>query len=373
MANRSPGEGTIVQRKDGRFQASLMVGGKRRTVYGKTKAEAARKLTDLKKQADRAGGTLPDPGRRTVAELLALWLETSEPNLKPKTIATYHFFADTYILPTLSNVRLSRLEPGHLQRLYAVQQAKGHARTAEVLHRILHKALSLAVMWGWLAASPADRVVAPKHHSERKEMWTPWQLRAFLKGAQGHWQGPLWLAAIASGCRVGELLALQWADVDLAAGCLRVSKSVQPIGGEWVVSTPKTRAGERTISLPPEGVAALKRQRSQQVEWRLSAGREWPGGEAAFTMPTGLLIWSSTITRALQGQCKRLGLPYLTMHGLRHLHASLLLSQGVSVPLVSQRLGHANPAITLQVYAHPLGRGDEQAAVAIGKALAGVR
>ena len=368
MPNNSPGDGSIYQRKDGRWQASLQVNGKRRTVYAKTKTEAAKKLAQLRGQA--ASGALPDPGRRTVNDLLDLWLETGAPNWKPRTLVNYRWFADTHVRPALGHVRLSRLEPGSLQSLYAKLQADSPS-VADRVHRMLHCACKLAALWGWLPANPCERVVPPRYKAERKELWTAEELAAFLAGTQEHWLGPLWLLAVCSGCRIGELLALTWQDVDLSSGTVTINKAGQHIKGQWVVTTPKTKSGMRTVTLPPEGKAALKRQRVQQNQWRLKAGPDWTDTALVFSQRNGQPLHTSVAAHLLKKQCQRLGLPPLTPHGLRHLHASLLLREGLPLPEVSRRLGHANSAITGAIYAHAIGNDDTRAARAISKALAG--
>ena len=366
MAHRSPGEGTVVQRRDGRWQASVMVEGKRRTVYGKTRAEATRKLSALKLQAGH--GPLPDPGNRTVADLVAGWLAAVEPNLKPRTLSTYRDMCERYVLPGIGRVRLSRLSPDRVQLLYADLLGDGRNRTAQMVHNILHRAFALAVLWRWLPENPCDRVLRPTYRAERRNVWTAAELTAFLEGTDGHWLQPLWVFLLASGCRLGEALALRWCDV--TGDMVGVARSGQYIEGEWTVTTPKTRAGTRTLKLSAEGTVALRRQRAQQAQWRLSAGAAWQSTELVFTGATGKPLQRSVVASALRRACAALGVAPVTPHGLRHLHASLLLSQGLSVPLVSQRLGHANPGITMAVYAHALERGDDAAAAAIGRALA---
>lgn len=368
MSNRSSGEGTIVQRSDGRWQASVQMDGKRRTVYGTTRKEAAGKLAALKEQAQ--GGALPDPGKRTVADLVALFLDTAAPNLKPRTVAVYQDISARHILPALGSVKLARLEPARLQRLYAALQKQGHHRSAQQVHNFLHRAFKMAVLWRLLPENPCDRVLRPSYQTERREVWTPEQLLAFMAGTEGHWLHPFWLVAIVSGCRSGELRALTWADVDLKAGTVAVTKTAEHINGTWTSTAPKTRAGARTISLPAEGVAALRRQRAQQNTWRLKAGRSWPGTELVFTGDTGLPLHRSVPTHALARECRRLGLPVVSVHGLRHLHASILLHQGLPLPDVARRLGHATAAITAQVYSHALAKDDSAATAAIGRAMA---
>lgn len=367
--NSSPGTGTVVQRQDGRWQASLMADGRRCTVYGKTRAEAARKLAELRRQA--SAGSLPDPGKRTVADLLDAWLEAVAPTLKPRTLADYRQVATLHILPALGKVRLSKVEPSQLQSLYASLQAQGKHRAARKVHAVLHRAFTLAVLWRWLAENPAKRVLPPVYHPGRKTLWTQEELAAFLAGTQDHWLQPLWMVALASGCRIGELLALTWQDVDLAEGSIAIGKTGAYINGTWTVSTPKTASGYREITMPPEGVAALRHQKAQQAQWRLKAGPDWTASNLVFTGETGRPLHASDVANAMRRLCKRLGLPPVTPHGLRHLHASLLLREGLPVPAVSARLGHSTPAITMGVYAHAIGKGDAAAAQAISLALSG--
>ncbi len=362
MSRRSPGEGSLARRKDGRWQASLQVDGHRRTVYGKTRAECATKLADLQRQVAKAG-ILPNPGKRTLDYLLDAWLETEASSLKPRTLADYQGICDRHLSPALGTVRLDRLTPHRIQRLYTRYLTKGQSRTALKCHRLLSQALALAVRWGWLAHNPCERVDTPQHRYRRQEPWTAGELRVFLGGTAEHWLGPLWLFLAVTGCRLGEALALEWADVDLGSGKVSVTKSVQRIKGEWVVSEPKTRASIRCITLPPEGVKALRRQ----AEYRLAHG----GGALVFPNKGGEPLNRTTVAHAMRVACGRLGLPHLSPHGLRHLHASLLLAEGLPVPQVTRRLGHANSAITMSVYAHVLEADDRQTTEALKRALEG--
>lgn len=155
----------------------------------------------------------------------------------------------------------------------------------------------------------------------------------------------------------------------LDAGTISITKTLQRIDEEWVTTTPKTRAGVRKIALPQEGVTALEEQARQQEAWRQEI-EGWPDHNLVFTTTQGNPVYGSNVGHELKGECERLGIKYLTPHQLRHLHASLLLKEGLSVPVVSQRLGHANPNITLSVYAHVVGEQDKEAARAIREAVA---
>jgi integrase len=354
MARKSNGEGSISQRRNGAWQASLQVNGKRKVVYGKTRQEVSRKLASLQHTAT-ATGQLPDAGRKTVADLLTHWLDTIRPTLRPRTIADYGQTARLYVLPALGALRLSRLTPDALQSLYTDLQARGLQRAAHKAHAVLHRACKLAVLWGWLATNPTERVIPPRYAPERQEVWSAWELNAFLQGAREHRLCPLWILAVVTGCRLGELLALEWGDVQGAA--LHIRRNVQRIGGENVIGQPKTRAGTRIIGLPQEGMLAIEAQRARRVS------------DLVFSTETGAPLSGSAVGHALLLVCRRLGVPAVGMHGLRHLSASMMLQEGVSVPLVAQRLGHATPAITMRVYAHAIGQGDKTAAAAIGRAM----
>lgn len=366
---RSHGEGTIVQRKDGRWQASLQMEGKRRAVYGKTRAECAAKLDELKRQA-AVYGALPDPGKRTLSDLLDAWLETKAPNVKPRTLADYSDICARYLRPAIGRTPLSRVTPDRIARLYARWQSAGKSRTALKCHRVLSQALTLGVRWGWLAHNPCDRVDTPRYQPKRKDLWSPDELRRFLEGTHDHWLHPFWLLAVSTGARVGELLALTWSHVDLVAGAVTIAHSAQKIDGKRVTTTPKTRAGTRRIGLPADAIRALHAWRGEQAQQRISMGPSWRADELVFSSQKGTPLSASTVGWALTDACRTLDLPHMTPHGLRHLHASLLLAEGLPVPAVSQRLGHANSAITMSTYAHFLAGDDSQATEAIGRALA---
>jgi integrase len=227
------------------------------------------------------------------------------------------------------------------------------------------------VLWRWLPENPCDRVVRPKYYAERKEVWTAEQLRAFLGGTVDDRLHPFWMLAVTTGCRFGELTGARWTDVDYQPGTLTIRRNLQRIKGKWVFSEPKTRAGQRTIALPPEAVVTLRHQKALQAEWRLKIGDGWHDNGLVFTSLTGQPLEPSAVTRGTQRACERLGLPYLTPHQLRHLHATLLLAEGVPIPAVSARLGHATPSITMSVYAHAVRRQDEEAAQVFRRVLAG--
>lgn len=367
MPRRSPGEGSVQIRSDGRWQGALQINGRRRTVYGTTRSEVTRKLGELKQQA--RGGNLPSSGNKTVNDLLDAWLSAVSPTLKARTVADYTVICKRYIRPDIGSVRLSKLSPQLVQGLYSRLQGTGNTRVPSHAHAVLHRACEVAVLWGWIGENPCERTLRPGYRPGRKEVWSLDELGCFLDGTRESWLHPLWVMAVATGCRLGELLALKWEDVDLAMGTVNIRRNVQRINRKRVFSEPKTRAGGRTIMLPAEAVSALRWQKAQQAAWRLKAGSSWQDAGGLFTGLGGNVMDHSTAEQATRRVVERLGLPKLTPHGLRHLAASLLLAKGLPVPVVSARLGHASPSITMSIYAHALQHQDRLAADAMEELL----
>ena len=129
-------------------------------------------------------------------------------------------------------MKLARLEPVQLQRLYA-DLGKYGQRAPYRAHLLLHHVLGLAVIWGWLPANPADRVVKPKYSAERKDVWNTDQLRTFLEGTSEHWLNPLWTLAVVTGARLGELVGLRWSDANDDLSRIAIRQNLQYVRGEW--------------------------------------------------------------------------------------------------------------------------------------------
>jgi integrase len=200
-------------------------------------------------------------------------------------------------------------------------------------------------------------------------VWTEAELRAFLRAAEGHPLGPLFLLLAGTGLRWSEAAGLAWKDLDLEAGLVRVERSLHRVRGEWVTTPPKTASGARTISLPPQVIQVLRRHRRHAVEAALASGRPWQEDGLVFCRPDGQPLHHRRVLEAFRRLCRRAGVENIGLHGLRHLHASALLTGGLGLAEVSRRLGHASPAITASVYSHALGE-DRKAAQVLEKLLA---
>lgn len=373
MPRRANGEGSVRKRKDGRWEASLQLDGRRKTIYGKTRSEVAEKLRTLQGVA-RENGRIPDAGKLTLSEYLTQWLEQAETRLRPKTRQEYNDVARVHILPHIGCVRLSKLTPLHLARLYSRLRKNGISSfRLEKAHTLLHKALADAHRWGLIPSNPASLVDAPKREHRERALWAPEQVSCFLRAVQdgevGQY-GPLLGFLLASGCRIGEALGLRWGDIDFKAGTVRIERQVAELRCKPVESEPKTKAGIRTIVLPAWGVELLHKQKTMVAQWRLQSGTPFTWPDRVFPTNVGTVPLQGNVRRALHEACDRLSLPRIRTHDLRHLHLSMLAMAGVPVRVAQQRAGHATPAVTMAVYSHVLGDADRQAAEALERALA---
>ena len=338
------GEGSVYKRSDGRIVGEYEdANGKRRYVSGKTKAEVRKKLRKL--LADRDEGIAYDSENLTVGGYLDRWLEAVKGSVRERTWQRHEQVVRVHLKPTIGSVKLDRLNALQVQSMYRQKLDSGlSARTVGIIHATLHKALKQAVRWSLVPRNVAEAVTPPRPDRREIAPLTGEQTRALLNAARGDKLEALYVLAVTTGMRQGELLGLQWKDVDLEGGTLKVNRSVY----EGVVSSPKTRAGRRTIRLSKLAIAALKRHRIDAATLRLS---EW-----VFTSANGTPIGHQNLrNRSWKPLLRRAGLPdSVRFHDLRHTAASLMLGQNVPLPVVSYVLGHANPNITATIYAHML-------------------
>ena len=371
---RGHGEGTVYQ-VGNRWRAEVMVGGVRHRAYFETRKEALTWLAEIRLRADR--GMLPEPSKVTLGEYLQHRLKNvARHTVRPWTYVSYESRVRVHIIPELGHIRLQALKPSDLEAFCSRKlQAGLSRRSVAFLHAVLRRAMGHAERLGLIDRSPAARVEPPRWNAPQARTLSPEEAARFLEAARRSEYYPLFVLALATGMRKGELLALRWSDVDLAEGTVRVTRTLYRVGGRWVEGEPKTAAGKRKVVLPPGAATVLKEHRVAQLGARLKAGAGWapePGLEdLVFTSRTGKPILPRNVNRALEAVLRRAGLPRLRFHDLRHSHATLLLKEGVNPRVVQERLGHSTVSLTLQVYSHVLPDLQAEAAEKLDRALFG--
>jgi integrase len=352
---RGHGEGSIYKRKDGRWAASLTLEGgkrKRKTFYGKTRKEVQDKLNMALHEQKQ--GTLATGSRQTVKQYLEHWLENVHRSaVRTRTYTRYRELLTLHILPALGHLPLQKLTPQHIQAFYAQQEKEGlSASSIRKMHGILHKALDKAVLWNIVARNACDGVSPPRQQHHEIEPLTLEQSLQFLAAVKGHPLEALFVLALVTGMRRGELVGLKWQDINLAEGTLQVKRIItRKPGGGYMEAEPKTARSRRTVVLVPLAAEVLKRHRILQREAKLKAGETWVEHNLVFCTPRGD-YFGEQVLEPFKRLLKRVGLPNIRFHDLRHSTATLLLSIGVHPKIVQETLGHSQISITMNLYSH---------------------
>jgi integrase len=352
---RGAGEGSIFQRKDGRWACSVSLGcdarGKRRrkTVYGKTQAEVQEKLEKLRQEPTI--GLAHYAVKLTVGMFLIRWLEdTAKQTVRQTTYACYESTIRLHIVPEIGHIRLSSLTPMHLQDLYARKLDEGLSpRSVQIIHAVLHRALKQAHRWGMVSHNTAAAVDRPRAPKKQMHYLTPSEVSRFWHVAAGNRFYALYVLAVTTGMRQGELLGLQWIDVDLAQALLTVRRSLTNIKGTIALGEPKSAAGSRYIALPQIAVRALDEHRERMLAEGL-ASSPWVFCDTV----GGPIHRQNLVRRSFKPLLQKAGLPDIRFHDLRHTAATLLLFQGVHPKVVQEILGHSQISVTLDTYSHVL-------------------
>ncbi len=340
---RDPGTGRRRQRWKGGFA---------------TKRDAERALAGRIAGVD--GPLADDPGALSVGAYLDDWLIGVRPALKPSTAKSYAELIRWYVKPRIGATRLADLNALHLRGLYANLLATGSVRGAGPLapatvggvHRVLRKACGDAVEAGLLSRSPLVGVRPPRVSSPEVETWSAVEVHRFLDGVLNDRLYGLWVLVIATGMRRGEIAGLRWADVDLDAGVIAVRRSRVSVGWQVYEGEPKSRSSRRTISVDERVVAILVSHRRRQLEERLAWGEAWSNTGYVFTIEDGTPVHPERIKTFFDRLVEAVGVPKIRFHDLRHTSATLALAAGIHPKVVSERLGHASIAITLDLYSH---------------------
>ena len=371
-------KGSIRQRSKGSWEIFYDMGadpvtGRRRqksqTVKG-TKRDAQRILREVLLSLEQ--GSYVKPTKITVGEWLSQWLKDYvSMNTTDRTQEHYSSTVKCHLMPSLGKIILADLQPQHIQSYYADKLSKGRAdgkgglsaRSVVYHHRILSKALNYGVKMGVVVRNVADAVQPPRVKRVTMNTLSTEEVARFFEAAKETNYYVYFATLLYTGLRRGELLALRWRNLDLVKATLTVVETAYKLGnGDYIIKEPKTAHSRRTVSLPFSLVKLLKVYRIDQELLRIQLGVSLNADDFVFIRPDGSPINPSAVSLAFGRIIKKAGLKAIRIHDLRHTHASLMLKAGVNPKVVSERLGHANISITLDIYSHVLPGMQEAAA-----------
>ena len=352
-------EGTVRLRKDGRWEGRVVIGyddqglPKTKNVLAKTKSECVEKLKTLK------DALAPPAPPRIKADMpfgdwMEHWYETySRPAARPGTRRIYEGYLRLYIRPGLGHIPLNRLTAKDMQRFFAWLKAEGRADQSDGetgladsqlrnIHSLCWRALEKAVSGNLIPQNPASGCKLPPARKGEMNLLSRESMQKLLIQAKEEKYYELFLLEFATGLRLGELTALQWEDLNLTTGELRISKQAVVIGSEVVVTEPKTKAAVRTLLLPPKVLEVFREYRKRNVSrWLFPS----PKKEDSPLLP-------SVVRQRLHRLLDYAGCERVRVHDLRHSFASLALESGMDVKTLSAMLGHVSAATTLDIYTH---------------------
>jgi integrase len=370
---RGNGSGTVYPRRNKQGKIIGYRGsyfgpdGKRRYVSAKRKGDAERALREAMTDAER--GFVFDGGTLTLEDYLTRWLKDSVENtVRRSTFAQYKSVVNRHLIPALGRLKLKSITPAHARSLYREKLDSGLApRTVQYIHVTLHKALKQAVMDGLISRNVTDAVKPPQAHKKEVKPLTPAEVASLLSAASGDRLETLYVTAVHTGLRRGELLGLKWTDIDLDARTLSVQRSLDKDG---TFNPPKRNKSRRTVKLTPQATEALKGHRARQNEERLQLGLLWEDWGLVFPNRSGKPMNADNLYhRNFKPLLKKAGLSGFTFHSLRHTCATLLLSKNVNPKIVCEMLGHATISQTMDTYSHVMPGMSDVAADALESAL----
>lgn len=367
MSKRANGEGTIYQRKDGRWAGEVSYisqnGEERRKFfYGKSQQEILDKIKKF--NAEVEGNRVIEPQKLKVGEWLLEWLELyKKPHIRPKTYEQYEAIIRVHINPQIGKQKLQQLQSRHIQRIYhALANQKLSPRTIYLVHLVLRMALDQAVKERIIHENPVRATIPPKVKKKTAEVLSIEEQDAFLKALKGERLAPIFLFLITTGVRRGEALGLKWSDIvidmdgNMTAHIRRSVVRAKDPEGEFntklFIEDTKTEKSKREIPLLEFTAKVLKAHKVQQNKEKLKAGSEWEDSGFVFSTRFGGVIEPSVLYREFRRILKKAGLEGVKIHTLRHTFATRLLELGTHPKVVQELLGHEDISTTLNIYSH---------------------
>jgi integrase len=357
---RGKKEGSIHQRPNGSWRVQISLDGQRLSFTARTRRECQEWLKKTISQIDQ--GMKFSSATVKLGEFMNTLLISAKSSVRQTTWSHYEQLTRNYVLPNLGQIKIKDLNPDQIQRFY------NHLLSTEVgihtvikIHAMLHGAIEQAVKVGLINRNVIDAAIPPREPATEMKILDESQVSQLLIAARGSRMEALLHLAVSTGMRQMEILGLKWNDLDWIKKTLKVER--QLVRGEGVqFSQPKTRHGRRMVVLGDRATEILHRHYDSQNEERRKAGESWTEYGLIFTSGNGTPIHFRNLMRDFKNLLKAAGLPEIRFHDLRHTASSLMLNHGIPVIVVSRRLGHARPSITLDIYGHLVPGMQEEAA-----------
>ena len=329
---------------DGKYHRHL------ETVKGR-KGDASRRLTELLASLDK--GIYTPPGKLTVADLLNQWLRGYvKTNCSIRTLDAIESIAKHHLIPVLGHTQLKQLQPSVIQAYYSQACEKLSARSVHYHHRILKQALKYAVRQGYLGHNPCDFVDPPSPKGKSMRTLTQSEVTDLLRTASSNSHYPVIYTAVSTGLRQAELLGLRWRDIDIASRSISVNRVLYKRRGICQFNEPKTAHSRRRVSMTSKLAEFLAEYRLERERLYHQIGKTISLDDLVFANHEGKPIDPGVLTHNFARIAKRAGLQGIRFHDLRHTFASLMLLQGAKPKVISEALGHASVAFTMDVYSH---------------------
>lgn len=354
----------ITQRADGRYMGRFQYGGERYAVYDTELREVKKKLTSLKYEVEN--GLFAKQDNITVSGWFDIWMkEYKEPTVKKGTAGVYKDNFRSYIQKPLGKKKLKDIRPEHIQKIYNDLNKKGYSRnTIELVSVVLSGMYKQALKNKIIIENPVPLATLPKvsEHKEPRVM-TVEEQRIFLEYAKDSYLNDLFILALATGMRSGELRGLQWQDVDSKNKIIHVKNTLVYVNKDYLLDTPKTPTSRRDIPLIDNAVAILKRQKLKQAENRMLLGDKWKNKKGlenlVFTTMTGYPINRDMLKQDLNKvvaeiQKEHKDFKHITPHTFRHTFATRCIENGMSPQVLKTILGHSKLSMTMDLYSHVL-------------------
>lgn len=382
---RDNGEGSVYKR--GKHWAGLLsyqdpgTGETERMYFsGKTKQEVIHKIDEAK--MDRSQGRLIKENLTLFKDWLTIWLnDYQRPSVKPTTYSMYKGLAELHIIPELGKLELPKITTSHLQRFYNQKLEGGRAdgkegglssQTIHHMNKVIRGSLTQAVLEGKILRNPADNVKLPRMKRKPIHPMNKDQVSTFLTAIQDEPLYPVFITAIGTGLRRGEILGLKWKDVDLEKNFITVKRSLLFVDGHpQMQEDTKTSGSKRSVSMPEPVSKALTAHKKRQKEALLKLGHKLSEKDFVFTWESGELISPNYVYSKFKKLLVAHNLPKISFHDLRHTFATILLDTGVHPKIVADMLGHSTVRITLDTYSHVSPDMQARAAEHLGEVLNG--